>query len=205
MLTFPSHAQVVIPDAVTFVPGWIPAADASALQDAIVAETITTWKAQLHYGKGRPYMDKGHTMSRYGAPGVTYSYRNKPKPVHPMTQGLTQVQDRLSALLGWQPNCCVINTYAPASGLYPHSDGKYIPQLGAQPIIAAVSFGATRSFILHPFDGKKRSKDVVTVNLGHGDLVVMHGRCDSDFQHSIPVEPDASGVRISLTFRKHSL
>jgi alkylated DNA repair dioxygenase AlkB len=203
MVCIPTSAAVIIPDAVAHAKVWLPKAEADALHQALVDETRPTWRMQLKYGRGRPYMDRGHHMSRYGEPTVTYTYRSKPKPVHPWTPTLAQVRNAVAQQLNWAPNCCVINSYTPTSGLYPHSDSKYIPQLGAQPTIVAVSFGAPRTFILHPWNGLKRSKDVVEVSLSHGDLLIMHGRCDSDFQHSIPEEPNVIGDRLSLTFRLH--
>lgn len=200
----PAHAQVLIPGAVALVPKWLSDDDADLLHALISIETSPLMRTQLAYGNGRPQWDGGHKMARFGDEGVSYSYRGKAKPMHAMPKTLDDVRHRIAAFLGWRANCCVVNTYAPKSGLYPHSDGKYIPELGVEPVIVSVSFGATRSFILHPFDGKKRSTDVINVPLSHGDLMVMHGRCDSGFHHSITAEPNALGDRLSLTFRLHN-
>jgi hypothetical protein len=199
-LTVPSHAQVIVPGVVHLVKGWLQVIDADAYGVAVVNETYPKWVGQLKYGMGGRFFDRGHTMSRFGDSGVTYSFKGKPKPMHPMTPSLVA----LKKLVG-QPNCVVINSYAPTSGLYPHRDGQYIPQLGANPVIVAVSFGATRTFLLHRWDPArgKRLPDPVALSLGHGDLVVMHGACDTLYQHSIPKEPHVVGTRVSLTFRRH--
>lgn len=204
-LTIPSHAQVVVPNAVALIKGWLQVVDADALGSAVVSETHSRWTSQRKFGKRGPFFDRGHTMSRFGDPGVTYSFKGTPKPMYPMTPSLAALQKLVGSTLGWYPNCCVINSYEPGSGLYPHRDGQYIPQLGVNPVIVAVSFGATRTFLLHPWDPikGKRLPNVISLSLGHGDLVVMHGTCDTDFQHSIPEEPHATGTRVSLTFRHH--
>lgn len=201
----PSRAQVIVPGAVHLVKGWLEPARADEFGRAIVDETFHRWVGQLKYGKSGRFFDRGHTMSRFGDPGVTYSFKGKPKPMYEMTPSLVALKELVSETLAWAPNCVVINSYAPGSGLYPHRDGQYIPQLGINPVIAAVSFGATRTFLLHRWDPVvgKRLPDPVALSLGHGDLVVMHGTCDTDYQHSIPEEPHVVGTRVSLTFRRH--
>ena len=205
-ITIPTSAQIIVPGKVALIKGWIPEDFATRYALAIVDETFNRWVGQLKFGKRGRFFDKGHTMSRFGDSGVTYSFKGKPKLMYPMTETLSLLQKGIAHTLGWHPNCCVINSYAPDSSLYPHRDGQYIPQLGANPVIVAVSFGATRTFSLHPWDhakGKRNINGVINLKLGHGDMVIMHGSCDTDFQHSIPEEPEVVGQRISLTFRKH--
>lgn len=205
-LTIPPNATIIIPDCAFHVPGFLDQAVADDLGTKIVEETYNRWVNQMSYSKGWPArIDKGHTMARFGAPGVTYTYKDKPKPMYEFTPALRQALVRVDLALGTAFNCVVINSYAPASGLYPHRDSHYIPQLGTNPTIAALSFGATRTFNIYPLNEKgKRIKDrVVSVKLGHGDLFVMHGECDTKYHHGIPEEPDVQGTRVSLTFRRH--
>lgn len=206
-VTIPSHAHVVVPGAVALVRGWLPPAQADQLGAQVVQETFNRWTGQLKYGKRGRFFDRGHTMSRFGDPGVTYSFKGKSKPMFPMTPSLAALQKLVGSALGWHPNCVVVNSYAPASGLYPHRDSTYIPQLGANPIIVAVSFGTSRTFRLTPHDPVSnkyvRTTPTVDLELGHGDLLVMHGPCDSLYKHGIPEEPDRVGTRVSLTFRRH--
>ena len=175
---------------------------------AVISETFPRWVGQLSYSKGWPArVDPGHTMARFGAPGVTYTYKGKPKPMYPLTPTLSALIARVDQALSWHPNCVVINSYQPASGLYPHRDGNYIPQLGQQPTIAAVSFGTTRTFHIYPSvpGANKRVKGAtpVSVELGDGDLFVMHGDFDTTYHHGIPEQPERTGTRVSLTFRRH--
>jgi len=69
------------------------------------------------------------------------------------------------------------------------------------PTIAIVSVGEPRSFRLRPhprrgLGGRSRSFDI-----GHGDLLVMGGACQHDWQHSVPKVHRSIGPRISITFR----
>lgn len=207
-ITTPPNAVHIIPGCAFHVPGFLTSAVADPLGAAIVDETHTRWQSQLKYGKGGRYLDRGHTMARFGASGVTYTYKDKSKPMYPFTPALCQALVRVDLALGTAFNCIVINSYEPGSGLYPHRDGQYIPQLGNTPVIAALSFGATRSFLLHPADPatNKRIKGAqpISISLASGDLFVMYGNCDTQYQHSIPEEPSATGTRVSLTFRRHN-
>ncbi len=205
MLEIPAGSQVIVPDAVIHVPGWLAGPEADRLCAAITEETMPHWTPQFSFTKGKR-LDKGHTMSRFGDPGVTYSFKGKPKPVHPLSPALLEVRQLVAASLCWCPNCIVVNTYEPASGLYPHRDSTYIPQLGPDPVIVAVSFGSTRTFRLTPHDvitNKYTGQPAIDVELGNGDLIIMCGDCDSRFKHGIPEQPDRLGTRLSLTFRMH--
>jgi alkylated DNA repair dioxygenase AlkB len=76
-----------------------------------------------------------------------------------------------------------------------HADDE--PELGADPVIATVSLGVARRFVLRP----RRPGDTQAQDLGHGSLLVMGGRCQALFRHGIPRQPAVEGERVSLTFR----
>jgi alkylated DNA repair dioxygenase AlkB len=62
--------------------------------------------------------------------------------------------------------------------------------------IPVLSLGATRRFLIRP-DGGGPSRVIVAHG---GDLVVMGGRCQKDYQHSVPKQRQAAGARLSLNF-----
>jgi alkylated DNA repair dioxygenase AlkB len=64
------------------------------------------------------------------------------------------------------------------------------------PVVATVSVGSPRPFLLRPRGGG-RSRSFL---LGHGDLFVMGGACQHDWEHTVPKVASA-GPRISITFR----
>jgi alkylated DNA repair dioxygenase AlkB len=63
-------------------------------------------------------------------------------------------------------------------------------------LIAIVTLGAARPFLVRPLGGGP-SRDL---RPGSGDLIVMGGRCQMEFEHSVPKVASA-GPRISLTLR----
>jgi alkylated DNA repair dioxygenase AlkB len=65
------------------------------------------------------------------------------------------------------------------------------------PVVAIVSLGTPRPLKLRPRGGgTSRSWD-----LGTGDLFVMGGACQHDWQHCVPKRGRAVGPRMSVTFR----
>jgi alkylated DNA repair dioxygenase AlkB len=71
-----------------------------------------------------------------------------------------------------------------------------IPPEIVDPVVALVSLGEPRTFLLRPHGGG-RSR---TFRLGHGDLLVTGGQTQRRFEHSVP-KVKASGPRMSIAFR----
>lgn len=65
------------------------------------------------------------------------------------------------------------------------------------PLVATVSLGARRRFLLRPRGG---GRTVLSLQLGAGDLLVMGGACQHAYEHTVPKVAHA-GARMSLTFR----
>jgi alkylated DNA repair dioxygenase AlkB len=67
-------------------------------------------------------------------------------------------------------------------------------------IVAIVSVGAARNFLVRPRGGGQSH----SFRLGHGDLFVMGGACQHDWEHCVPKVVHAEGPRLSIMFR-HNL
>lgn len=63
-------------------------------------------------------------------------------------------------------------------------------------VLATVSLGSPRRFLIRPKDGGSGR----SLSLGHGDLVVMGGSCQRTWEHGVPKVSSAGG-RIALMFR----
>jgi alkylated DNA repair dioxygenase AlkB len=77
-----------------------------------------------------------------------------------------------------------------------HSDDE--AALGPEPVIASLSLGATRRFLLRK---KNDHKLVKSFELTHGSLLWMSGSTQALWEHSIPKTTRTIGPRINLTFR----
>jgi alkylated DNA repair dioxygenase AlkB len=71
-----------------------------------------------------------------------------------------------------------------------------IPDEIVDPVVALVSLGAPRTFLLRPRGGGRSHP----FKLGHGDLLVTGGQTQRRFEHSVP-KVARSGPRISVAFR----
>lgn len=74
--------------------------------------------------------------------------------------------------------------------------GDRIARERDQAIVATVSLGSARRFLIRPVEGGPSR----AFSLGHGDLVVMGGSCQRTWEHSVP-KAGSAGPRIALMFR----
>jgi len=77
-----------------------------------------------------------------------------------------------------------------------HADNE--KELGRNPVIASVSFGAERSFHLQHNTIKEHK---LKITLEHGSLLIMKGSTQHFWKHQIPKTAKIIGSRINLTFR----
>lgn len=83
-----------------------------------------------------------------------------------------------------------------------HADNEV--ELGAKPLIATISFGATRELCMKPtkvYAGHHRSLGTHKIDLNSGSLLVMAGDTQKNWLHSVPRVKKACGPSINLTFR----
>lgn len=144
-------------------------------------------------------------QSWYGDEGaiLIYSGRHfKPNPWHPM---LIALRDRISAVSCAAYNSVLANQYRDGNDSVGwHADDE--PELGDRPTIASLSLGSTRKFLVKPKSRylsqnpflPTRRYDIL---LAHGDLLIMSGASQKNWQHSLPKTKQPVGQRINLTFR----
>jgi alkylated DNA repair dioxygenase AlkB len=71
-----------------------------------------------------------------------------------------------------------------------------LPRPVADPVVALVSLGEPRRFLLRPHGGGRSSR----FRLGQGDLLVTGGQTQRRYEHSVPKVARA-GARMSIAFR----
>jgi len=74
--------------------------------------------------------------------------------------------------------------------------GDYVARKLPNALVATLSVGAPRRFLLRPTGGGQS----IGLTLGWGDLIVMGGSCQRTFQHAIPKVAQAD-PRIAIMFR----
>jgi len=132
----------------------------------------------------------------HGDGDFSYSYSGTSKTASPWSPVLLLIKERVEQQSAHCFNSCLLNLYHDGSeGMGWHSDDE--KSLGRNPVIASVSFGAERVFKLK----HRESKEVVSVVLENGSLLVMKGATQHHWVHSMPKSKKITTPRINLTFR----
>jgi alkylated DNA repair dioxygenase AlkB len=133
----------------------------------------------------------------YGDEGKYYTYSGITANPRAWTPTLWQIKQRIEPLSGVIFNSVLLNYYrSKRDSVSWHSDDE--PELGTNPVIGSVSFGATRRFQLKH---KENPDQKETVELTHGSLLLMSGPTQHYWLHQIPKSTKCSVGRINLTFR----
>jgi alkylated DNA repair dioxygenase AlkB len=178
---------------VAWHPAWLTPEQATIMLARIVAET--QWRQECIRTPGG-WVDQPRLTAWLGEPDAVYIYsgiRNIPQP---WTPAVAELRDALEVVCGVRFNSVLLNRYRTGTdSMGWHADHE--PELGAEPVIASVSLGATRRFDLrHNATGVVRS-----FRLTSGSLLVMRGQTQAQWRHRVPKEPAVSGERVNLTFR----
>jgi len=164
---------------------------------SIEAELIESlgWK-QLTVEVFNRKVDQPRSTCWYGDDGRTYSYSGVSLSAQPWTQLLHEIRKECEGLAGVQFNSVLANLYRTgADSISWHSDNE--PELGPEPVIASVTFGAMRRFDMR----HRETKEVVHINLTQGSVLLMSGASQAKWQHQIAKTKKPVGPRINLTFR----
>ncbi|MBA5636648.1 alpha-ketoglutarate-dependent dioxygenase AlkB [Duganella sp. LX20W] len=149
------------------------------------AEAITLW------GKTHP---QPRLTAWYGE--ARYRYSGMTLEPQPFTDLQLAIKAAVELATGRRYNSVLLNYYRDErDSMGFHSDDE--PELGPEPAIASVSFGAPRTFILK----HKRLPRTVKLALGDGSLLLMAGTLQRHWRHGINKQSTPCGPRVNLTFR----
>lgn len=133
----------------------------------------------------------------YGDKAFEYTYSKMTKTAQAWTAELLEIKTRVEEVSGLNFNSCLLNLYhSGEEGMSWHSDAE--AELGKDPAIASLSFGAERKFMLK----NKASKEKISLQLEPGSLLLMCGSTQKHWLHSLPKTKKVQAPRINLTFRK---
>jgi len=68
-------------------------------------------------------------------------------------------------------------------------------------IIASISLGVERRFVLRHKKWKENESDKIEFSLKGGSLIIMKGHTQDYWKHAVPKQPKVNEARINLTFR----
>ena len=178
---------------VTFYPGFFSPEDASRV--FVELRDTTTWRQESAKLYGR-MIRQPRLTAWYGDEGKDYSYSGINNVALPWTSALLEVKQLVEPACGMMFNSVLLNRYRTGKDSVSwHSDDE--PAFGDQPVIASVSFGATRTFQL-----KHKSRNLkASIELTHGSLLIMCGSTQTNWRHQVPKTTKPVDERINLTFR----
>jgi len=184
---------------VRLVPRWLPAVEADALFDVLHRDVPWTRHRLRIFGRE---MEAPRLSAWIGDPEATYRYSGTRFAPQPWPVSLLPVRDAVSETAGIAFNSVLANLYRDGQDAMGwHSDDE--PELGPRPVIASLSLGATRRFVL-----KARTVDAHgdlarhVIELPHGSLLLMRGDTQAHYRHALPRTAKPVGSRINLTFRR---
>ena len=134
----------------------------------------------------------------YADDGNSYTYSGSTFFPSQWNNVLLQLKEKVENYSEIKFNSVLLNEYPNGEvGMGWHSDDE--KELGTDPIIASLSFGANRDFIFkHKTD---RSIENVKLHLNSGSLLLMLGSTQHYWKHSLPKRLKVKEPRINLTFR----
>lgn len=134
----------------------------------------------------------------FGDPGQVYVWSGiemQPLPWHPLVQFVRQAVQEAT---GREFNSVLLNYYRDGNDTVSwHADDE--KGLGLQPLIASVSLGAERDFVMRR---TAVPSEKLCIPLSSGSLLVMGGDTQANWQHSIPRRKRVNRPRVNLTFRR---
>ena len=126
-----------------------------------------------------------------------YTYSGLAWPVRVWPPELVKIRQRVEILAGQAFNGVLCNLYRDGrDSMGWHSDDEQ--ELGPDPVLASVVFGAGRRFVFRSKAEKIQKQEVV---LDDGDILIMGAGTQSNWSHAVPKTSKLVGPRINLTFR----
>ena len=181
--------------------GYDPAFLARAEADRCLAELVAglAWEQKEIRIFGRS-VSSPRLSAWYGDSGARYSYSGLSLEPLPWVEPLLALKRRIESVTGCAFNGVLANLYRDgADSVGWHSDDER--DLGPNPVIASLTLGAKRRFLLCPKRATKGSEPG-ELELGHGSLLLMRGGLQRDWKHSVPKTSRAVGIRINLSYRR---
>ena len=133
----------------------------------------------------------------YGNEGKPYGYSNIVMQPHNWSPLIMFIKTEIEIICQENFTTVLLNNYRngkDSNGW--HADNE--KELGRNPIIASVSFGAARVFQMKHNTIKDLKQNIT---LEHGSLLIMKGTTQHFWKHQIPKTAKPINERINLTFR----
>ena len=190
-----SQPQIIpLPGAdVVYMPRWLADQEATAFYHALASSL--SWSQDTIKLFGKP-VKIPRLQAWYGDLTTQYTFSGLTMVPKEWTTELQILRSRCEKAAECRFNSVLANWYRHGQdSMGMHADDE--PELGVQPVIASVTLGEGRPFILR----HKQTKETARINLEHGSLLIMRGDTQRNYLHGINKTTRSIGGRINLTFR----
>ena len=179
---------------VFYYPNYFTINESMSLFQILTTETL--WQQDDIKVFGKTYKQPRLT-SLYGSNKRPYSYSNITMYPNEFSSTLLKIISKIEDTTNEIFTTCILNQYRDGQDSNGwHADDE--KELGQNPVIASVSFGASRMFHLkHRYDKSHKCK----LLLESGSLLLMKGTTQHFWLHQVPKTKKQIGSRINLTFR----
>lgn len=189
----------------SIAPQWLAPEEATAAMTALC--DAIPWDTHRIRIFGRE-VDAPRRSCWIGDPGAAYTYSRTRFEPRPWPAALLPIRRRLEAETGGAFDSVLANLYRDGrDSMGWHSDDE--PELGPRPLIASLSLGAERRFLLKPRDRRflggaegSGGRRAFAVALPPGSLLLMAGDTQRHYLHALPATVRPVGPRLNLTFRR---
>lgn len=193
-----SEPDAAVGGFLDYHPGFLDAAEATALRDRLWRELAWSQRAITLFGR---QVLQPRLVAWYGDVAAVYTYSGltlEPLPWHPV---LADLRWRIEAFTGFSFNAVLANAYRDGrDSMGWHADDER--ELGPSPAIASLSVGEARTFRFRARRGARVGRrPTYALALEHGSLLLMRPGCQERFQHALPRTARPVGLRINLTWR----
>lgn len=177
-----------------FYPDFFTREESDRLYQHLLSQV--SWKQMPIKIFGREIMQPRLT-AWFADKDVKYTYSGLTLTAFEWTDTLLEIKQHVEKVSGAMFNSALLNLYRDGKdSMGWHRDNE--KELGRNPVVASVSFGATRQFKLRDYGTKN---NVVSLDLKHGSFLWMQGETQHYWEHSVPKTNREIGERINVTFR----
>jgi alkylated DNA repair dioxygenase AlkB len=195
-MDFTSSQRIDLRDGgmLQIIKEWLRPSESAHAFDQLLAEV--PW-VQEHIMMGARRVLQPRLSAWIGDGNAVYRYSGRTFSPVPWTVTTARLRDRIAEAGGPRFNSVLANLYRNGSdSMGAHADNE--PELGPDPVIASLSLGATRRFVMHH---RNKSVDKVEVALTDGMMLWITGTTQRFWRHQVPKTRREVGQRINLTFR----
>lgn len=179
---------------IEYYPTFFNPNESDRFYQSLLKNTLWQQETMKFYGKAMPIP---RLTAWYGDSNKPYTYSGIQLNPHAWTNELLEIKYHIEEIAGVSFSSVLLNLYRTGNDSVAwHADDE--KELGTNPVIASVSFGATRTF---QFKHKTNAALKAKIELQHGSFLLMQGATQHHWLHQIPKTAKPIQPRINLTFR----